>query len=43
MNNLKPVQKYRETNIIFSSWSIMFVSLFSLLNYFVAKPKYYIF
>ena len=29
MNNLKPVQKYRETNIIFSSWSIMFVSLFS--------------
>ena len=28
MSNLKPVQKYRETNIIFSSWSIMFI-LFS--------------
>ena len=25
MSNLKPVQKYRETNIIFSSWSIMFI------------------
>ena len=43
MNNLKPVQKYREANIIFSSWSMMFISLFSLLNYFDAKPKCYIF